>query len=228
MNAKKAQEIKSIASKVDALGQSIGVTHILDIGGGQGYLSSVLALEYNYHVVVVDADPKQILGGIKRFNNIKTLYHKRHRNPTGSVNFCQRKIEINQDYDQIIFEMETEYGLSNCNWMIIGLHCCGDLSVSMIKGFCGRKRTDIKALFSIGCCYQLLSEKVDNDLIGFPMSKNPRISSLGICRKMVACQPPYRMSNVDYFEESIRRLFYRAVLQKILVDYNLPMNPLET
>ena len=220
MNKKKVHEIQAIASKINLLARDLNVSHILDIGGGQGYLSSVLALEFGFQIVAVDKEPKQIKGGSRRYNYIKTLYGKRGRVVTGSVHFKCQEIKILQDYDELITAIEQEFGLLGGNWLIIGLHCCGNLSVSMIRGFCKRKRLDIKALFNIGCCYQLLSEG-DNENNGFPMTTYSPMTKLGICRKMVACQPPYRMNDLEYFKESIRRLFYRSILQKILVDYKL-------
>ena len=222
MNPKKLHEIGALAIKIHELASLLNVTHILDIGGGQGYLSSVLGLEFGYQVIALDANAEQIRGGKRRIDYITELFRKHKLEINGFVGFKLHEIDIEEDYDKLIMSLEFEYGFNKCNWMVVGLHCCGDLSVSMIKGFCKRKNSRTKALFSVGCCYQLLSEsEYFEPNVGFPMSLKPKLLNLGICRKMLACQPPYKMLNLNYFKESIRKLFYRAVLQKILVDFEI-------
>nr|KAJ0187954.1 hypothetical protein LSAT_V11C900473320 [Lactuca sativa] len=63
--------------------------------------------------------------------------------------------------------------------LLTGLHACGDLSVTMLRTFLDCEQ--VKAVVSIGCCYNLLSEEEeetvddDDDLcgsgFGFPLSR---------------------------------------------------------
>lgn len=81
---------------------------------------------------------------------------------------------------------------SNENSMILaGLHACGDLSVMMLKAFV--ESVEVKAVVSIGCCYNLLSEDRFGNSgahLGFPMSCGVKgVSlSLGKCYRDLACQ----------------------------------------
>ncbi|KAF8408759.1 hypothetical protein HHK36_004827 [Tetracentron sinense] len=75
--------------------------------------------------------------------------------------------------------------------VLAGLHACGDLSVTMLRTFLERK--EVKAVVSIGCCYNLLSEEgFDNTSsnCGFPMSVGVKLAglSLGKSARDLACQ----------------------------------------
>ncbi|KAI5440570.1 hypothetical protein KIW84_010159 [Lathyrus oleraceus] len=75
--------------------------------------------------------------------------------------------------------------------VLAGLHACGDLSVIMLKTFLDCR--DVKAVVSIGCCYNLLSEESSRDgesRCGFPMSHAVRSTglSLGKSARDLACQ----------------------------------------
>lgn len=75
--------------------------------------------------------------------------------------------------------------------VLAGLHACGDLSVTMLKTFLECK--DVKAVVSIGCCYNLLSEgclDIAGSQCGFPVSCGVKSAgiSLGKNSRDLACQ----------------------------------------
>ncbi|KAG8386597.1 hypothetical protein BUALT_Bualt03G0164800 [Buddleja alternifolia] len=79
--------------------------------------------------------------------------------------------------------------------VLAGLHACGDLSVTMLRTF--MECDDVKAVISIGCCYNLLSEEgVEevNSQCGFPVSKGAKSASLllGKNARDLACQSAER------------------------------------
>lgn len=55
MAAKKLHEVQVMAELVADLTKFAGVNTIVDIGGGKGYLSSLLALAYNFNVLGIDS-----------------------------------------------------------------------------------------------------------------------------------------------------------------------------
>jgi hypothetical protein len=185
---------------------------ILDVGAGFAYLSSVLALEYGYNVVALDSNPEFIKGASSRYRNILELYGKRSRPIIGNLEFMCKTINFNQDYNELIAEIETLFGWTGERYMIIGLHTCGSLATSMINGFAAAQRSNSKlvTLYNIACCYQKLS----NDL---PMCKANQGFIIGPGTKMAACQAVWRM-DAQTLQESTKRLYYRSVLQKILVE----------
>ncbi|XP_059591662.1 uncharacterized protein LOC100262853 isoform X2 [Vitis vinifera] len=81
------------------------------------------------------------------------------------------------------------------SFVLAGLHACGDLSVTMLRTFLECK--EVKAVVSIGCCYNLLSEEVcesSSSQCGFPMSNVIKSAglSLGKSSRDLACQVLYR------------------------------------
>jgi hypothetical protein len=210
MNSKKVQETSQISRLIQQISIKNNVNYILDIGGGQGYLSSVLALQYGYHVIAIDSNVNQVDGGESRYKRILNLYKLHGREIKGSLRFITKY--INEGLDELMIHIEKLYSDSiDQKWLIVGLHTCGDLAVSMIKGFCNSKNENIKGLVNLGCCYQLLTD--------FPLSRNK--IQLDRNALMLACQPFQRLSNEKIISESVRRLYYRAVFEKILVDHSI-------
>lgn len=107
--------------------------------------------------------------------------------------------------------------------VLAGLHACGDLSVTMARTFLECK--EVKALISIGCCYNLLSEDCNDnklDCYGFPLSNG--VTSLGIHvgrnGRDLACQSAERWRSltpeaaIENFEVHAFRAAFQMVLQK--------------
>ncbi|XP_074362593.1 uncharacterized protein LOC141702892 isoform X1 [Apium graveolens] len=134
---------------------------------------------------------------------------------------------------QISFEVFS-HGLSDENvtspsdanassFILAGLHACGDLSVTMLRTFLECK--EVKAVISIGCCYNLLSEdKVQvGDEFGFPMSKGVRSSGLllGKSARDLACQSAERWGGLgkDAGLQNFELHAFRAAFQMVLVQY---------
>lgn len=55
MAAKKMHEVEVMAKLVADFSQYAGTEIIIDVGGGKGYLSSLLALAYNFNVLGIDS-----------------------------------------------------------------------------------------------------------------------------------------------------------------------------
>ncbi|CAM8929023.1 unnamed protein product [Rhodiola kirilowii] len=107
--------------------------------------------------------------------------------------------------------------------VLTGLHACGDLSVTMLKSF--SECEDIKAVVSLGCCYNLLSEEVSTNSdsqYGFPISNAVKCAGLrlGKCSRDLACQCADRWRNlgdksgIHNFELHVFRAAFQMVLDK--------------
>ena len=170
MSDKKKSEIQSLALAIHQQAQKMGIKHILDLGCGQGYLSSVLALDFGYYVVGWDSDAQQIQSAQKRLDHIRSLYLKSvHRNSSrvdvrqeegiGQISFEESEIQgkdIRILYEKLIKKHPP------AKWMLIGLHCCGDLSPNLIRAFC--QSDGFSAMVNLGCCYQKLSEPYSHSI----------------------------------------------------------------
>lgn len=130
--------------------------------------------------------------------------------------------------------------------MAVSIHSCGNLTHYGIRSLI--MNPDVKAVAVVGCCYNLATEKLGppptrstymrqtlqaknrrlvseeerRDPQGYPLSE--RVSTyagtgirLNITARMMACQAPLNWTEDDS-EAFFTRHFYRAVLQKILLD----------
>ncbi|KKZ67327.1 hypothetical protein EMCG_06976 [[Emmonsia] crescens] len=136
--------------------------------------------------------------------------------------------------------------------MVISLHSCGNLVHHGIRSLL--LNPSVTAIAMIGCCYNLMTErlgpvtyKLPNlrslhprlvatskayDPHGFPMSKQLETYpheggngiKLNITARMMAVQAPYNWGPEDS-ESFFTRHFFRALLQRILVDYGVAPAP---
>ncbi|WEW56167.1 hypothetical protein PRK78_001602 [Emydomyces testavorans] len=132
--------------------------------------------------------------------------------------------------------------------MVISLHSCGNLVHHGIRSLV--MNPSVVAIAMIGCCYNLMTERLGPmtykipilrslhprlektskayDPHGFPMSKYMEQYShdagngirLNITARMMAVQAPYNWS-AEESDAFFTRHFYRALLQRILVDYEV-------
>ncbi|XP_065916738.1 probable methyltransferase-like protein 25 isoform X2 [Dysidea avara] len=125
--------------------------------------------------------------------------------------------------DILLTEVEQLSGglfMSAKDSMVIGLHTCGDLCSNLLRLFCSSDR--IRGMCCVGCCYHHITEAGDTatfDTVGFPLSSylQKHCCKLGRNARMLACQSLERQStNIKQFEESMKSIFYRTVLQVIL------------
>ncbi|KAJ5506924.1 hypothetical protein N7453_005881 [Penicillium expansum] len=142
---------------------------------------------------------------------------------------------------------------SDPSLMVVSLHSCGNLVHHGLRSLL--LNPSVVAVAMIGCCYNLLTERLgptthdlpilqslhprlketgtSYDPHGFPMSKyyenyrSPGATSgmkLNITARALAVQAPYNWG-VNDSEVSFTRHFFRALLQRILVDRNILPRP---
>ncbi|EFE34328.1 uncharacterized protein ARB_06728 [Trichophyton benhamiae CBS 112371] len=132
--------------------------------------------------------------------------------------------------------------------MVVSLHSCGNLVHHGIKSLI--LNPSVVAVAMIGCCYNLMTERLAPatyklpslrlpnsrleqtsnacDPHGFPMSRrfeqysheNGNGIRLNITARMMAVQAPYNWGKEDS-EAFFTRHFFRALLQRVLVDYGI-------
>lgn len=113
---------------------------------------------------------------------------------------------------------------STSSLVLAGLHACGDLSVNMLRTFL--ECEEVKAVISIGCCYNLLSEESSengNTHCGFPLSSgvNSTGFSLGRSARDLGCQSADRWSvlSKDAALDNFKLHAFRAAFQMVLYIY---------
>lgn len=72
MSPKKLHEVEMMSEIVSALSH-LSTTHIIDVGDGKGYLSSILALQYGLKVLGLDSSKVNTHGAAKRTLKLQVL-----------------------------------------------------------------------------------------------------------------------------------------------------------
>ncbi|CAH2037323.1 unnamed protein product [Thlaspi arvense] len=249
MNLKKKHEVEVLSSVVSSVVNSVGASTVVDVGSGQGYLSQVLSFQYKHSVVAIDSSSHHGKVTDARAARIRKHFAAQTRK-SGSGNKCPDvpvtitcrvlstemlktltdvSLENNKDLDlssSALNEYPRRSQLSpdanrSCSLVLAGLHACGDLSVTMLRTF--MECEEVKAVVSIGCCYNLLSEKSSESSCskcGFPMSAGLKSLdfSLGKNARDLACQSADRWSSLG--EEAGLQNFelhsFRAAFQMVL------------
>ncbi|OWM88532.1 hypothetical protein CDL15_Pgr002299 [Punica granatum] len=240
MSMKKKHEVEVLSAIVSFIAKRVGAHTIIDVGAGQ-YQHSVVAIDASsHHGRVTDA----------RAERIKKHYAAQMRR-SGSANMslnipktitCEvssidmlkglSMIPIHKDANEKLVRHEIDgrkpdsvSDASNDALLVLaGLHSCGDLSVTMLRTFI--ELDDVKAVVSIGCCYNLLSEvgsEDDSCQRGFPVSSGIKSAgiSLGKCSRDLACQSAERWRSLK--EDSGLHNFelhaFRAAFQMVLLSH---------
>ncbi|WRX28229.1 Methyltransferase domain - like 4 [Theobroma cacao] len=244
MNLKKKHEVEVLSAIVSSIASTMTADAVIDVGAGQGYLAQVLAFEYHHSVVAIDACSHHGKVTDARAKRIKKHYTAQMwKNGSGN-----KKLNVPQTITCRIMSLETlkalttllphkgdveqieqdleKFGLTGnkSSLVLAGLHACGDLSVTMLKTLL--ECEEVRAVISIGCCYNLLSEEgFENAGIqyGFPMSCGVKTVSfsLGKSSRDLACQSAERWKGLgkDAGLHNFELHAFRAAFQMVLHKY---------
>ncbi|XP_013583637.1 PREDICTED: methyltransferase-like protein 25 isoform X2 [Brassica oleracea var. oleracea] len=248
MNLKKKHEVEVLSSVVSSVVNSVGESTVIDVGSGQGYLAQVLSFQYKHSVVAIDSSSHHGNVTDARAARIRKHFASQMRK-SGSGNKCPDApttitcrvlstemlksltnvpLEENDlDLDAAALNEGPKSSQSSsdanrpCSRVLAGLHACGDLSVTMLRTF--MECEEVKAVVSIGCCYNLLSEKASESSCskcGFPMSAGLKSLgfSLGKNARDLACQSAERWSSLgeDAGLQNFELHSFRAAFQMVL------------
>lgn len=216
MCPKKTHEVEAMSDITAVISRFANVKHIVDIGDGKGYLSSVLALENKFRVLGIDASPGNTLGAAKRVEKMKKHWKgvrgkmdnaDEEKLSTEGVVYKQHTqiVTMETDLTEIIQQNLSEE-TTNCG--LVGLHTCGSLSSICLRHFV--KNDIFKFIANVGCCYHLI------DLVDFPMSNYVNTCKFSLSRnaKMLSLQPISRI--VDGKSVQSDPLMYRAGFEHML------------
>ncbi|XP_039006213.1 protein RRNAD1 isoform X1 [Hibiscus syriacus] len=212
----------------------------------KGYLAQVLAFEYQHSVVAIDAcshhgkvtnaraerikkhymaQMRKLGSGKKRLNVPQTITCNIMSLETlkSLTTLSQHEADVEQPKS---IEQDLELGSAGngSSLVLAGLHACGDLSVTMLKTLL--ECEEVRAVISIGCCYNLLSEEgFENAHIqyGYPMSCGVRSASLSLGKSSrdLACQSAERWKSLgkDAGLLNFELHAFRAAFQMVLHKY---------
>ncbi|KAI5072705.1 hypothetical protein GOP47_0012811 [Adiantum capillus-veneris] len=111
------------------------------------------------------------------------------------------------------------------SYILAGLHACGDLSATMLKTYVMCE--EVRAVVTVGCCYNLLSEncggvQLSGQCYGFPLSEGVKNLGITLGRRAcdLACQSAERWKDVGIesalynFEQHALRAGFQLVLHR--------------
>lgn len=198
---------------IKEVAQERGISNILDLGSGQGYLARVLAYEHGLNVLAVDKSEVQIRGAEKFDSRTSRGRTGQMIPPDAEPNLKHLTQTITPDNISDVLTGHEQDAHPNGRWLITGLHACGDLSTLILRLFV-QDTSKVKALVNVGCCYHCLTE--DDEPSGFPMSDFVKAQRyrMGTTNRVLACHSPSR-----WYQEKADTLkafelhFYRALMQ---------------
>ncbi|KAF7283958.1 hypothetical protein GWI33_022781 [Rhynchophorus ferrugineus] len=226
MKPKKSHEVEMLSWIASAIREISKTTHVIDIGDGKGYLSSMLALHYKIPVLGVDASYINTNGAVDRAKKLSKVWngvvtHNKTRDTTINLykqitKYVDEKVDFQQLISNIFLEEANGIGL-------VGLHTCGNLASSCLRIF--NNNDSIKTICNVGCCYHHLTDEFEPQTnknnynlsqIGFPLSQYLKKSKvvLGRGARMVAAQSVER---ILHNKESVgKSIFFRSLFEVII------------
>ncbi|MFA6237508.1 MAG: methyltransferase [Bacteriovorax sp.] len=197
---KKRHEIQKIVPVLKTLQDKIKFEYVIDIGGGVGHLSRVLA---HYHAIASISLDQNI-----EFQKIGSERLKKYRRIEGmsEVQFINMTFGENTDHEILknIFKPSA---------VSLGLHTCGTLANTLIQNSIDFKTA---GLLSFGCCYHRMNPDKD-----FPLSKFYKENAffkLNLFALSLATRSHAPMNFEDY-QTKERVKYYRYALHLFLMKH---------
>ncbi|KAF3932990.1 hypothetical protein ABW20_dc0104290 [Dactylellina cionopaga] len=234
----------SLASDTSKAGDSI--THLVDFGSGQSYLSRILASPpHSLDIVAVESKTNNIeagkaldarvgLGPISQGKSLKESMSNEDKK--GSIKYVQHMIndesmkKVLNALDESSDGQTSEQKTQDLGLMIISLHSCGNLIHHALNSLLANDEVKAVAVVDrFGPTYKPPYQKYAPTPLAptpssclnhhFPLSTRltSLSASLNITTRMMACQAPRNWTPTTS-ADFFKRHFYRALLQRIFFD----------
>lgn len=220
VSPKKSHEVRILSGLCASLNSLARSSHLIDIGDGKGYLSSVLALQYKFSVLGIEASQKKTKGAIDRLEKLTKNWKEARGTNNGLYKQVTQYVNLDTDLTELVNET---FECHPSSLGLVGLHTCGDLGPNSLRLFTSNKC--IKTICNVSCCYHLLTEQdCSNQSWGFPLSRHleQKQFRLGRFARMLSCQS---IDRILYKKETPSKiLLYRAILQVFLYRNQLDLS----
>ncbi|KAH7021512.1 methyltransferase domain-containing protein [Microdochium trichocladiopsis] len=226
MKTKKIAEVSTAAAYIHHVCETKNITHIIDMGSGQGYLCVSLAYLFPHlRILAIDGSETQLAASRAAAASLgvpeQRIQHLR-RFIEGGGGRSSSSSSSASAASSLTEEMAAWAAGEKC--MLVGLHACGNLSEHMLRFFV--EAPFITCLGTVGCCYNHIVPRSAACPDGFPISEKMRGQGvqLSATALMTGCQAPNNWERADLSGEKesssdySKRRLYRAVLEKILFD----------
>jgi hypothetical protein len=228
MDPKKVIEVSIMADCIHKLAKDHNISHIVDLGAGQGYLDQCLVYQYGHTVIGVDDSHVQTQGALKHKQIIQRANESKHC--AGKLYHINSRVETTDTFEDILRKVNDHITIPNPSYLLCGLHTCGDLASSMLRQFV---IGDAKVVVNVGCCYNHLTEVDFEERAnpvehpGFPMSQylKSRRVQLGYSTRMTATQATSRWAkDVSTSLSNFTKHAWRAMLQVAILTADPSMS----
>ncbi|KAF6807042.1 hypothetical protein CSOJ01_08465 [Colletotrichum sojae] len=215
MKTKKIAEVSTAIAYIRSVCEASNITHVVDMGSGQGYLSVALAYLFpDLRVLAIDGSESQIAASKACAASLGV--------PESKIQHLVRYIDGTPSLGD---EIASWAAGEKC--MLVGLHACGNLSEHMLRYF--TKIPFITRLGAVGCCYNHIIPRSVSCPDGFPISSRMRAKNVALSATalMTGCQAPNNWERADLTKEESaysRRRLYRALLEKVFYDEGIELD----
>ncbi|EAL43690.1 hypothetical protein conserved [Entamoeba histolytica] len=233
MKQKKKYEIKLLGNEIIETAKKQGISTVVDVGCGKGYLTEYVVLNSNLRVVGIEGNAEFTSKMEVRVNIIeqKKAKGKELSRAEGYTAFLTAQTTPE--------EFKSIAKLKDEKVMLTGLHPCGDLTPTLMRFF--KAIPQIKTVCMVGCCYHKLTENPKSlsrcfdqnqdeivkeaDKYGFPMSQyllqGEHKIKFHLSQSYVSsnCHPESKTRNEWFYEMKMQS--YRAALE-LFIHIHLP------
>lgn len=194
-------------------------TILVDLGCGLGYLSQMLNERYGYKVLGIESDGDRVV-------TAKLRQLKHFPCSVGQVHYVHHFVQSEVSIAFIRAELVRLFSSKpDVRFALIGLHSCGDLTVSALQLYLGMN--DVQSITIMPCCYHKMQFCVGGQRFeNIPLSAAMRDSGnwenvlgrpfLRLASQQTAAR--WRDQTAHAHDEHGRNMFRRAVVQTALLD----------
>ncbi|PAA91080.1 hypothetical protein BOX15_Mlig006422g2 [Macrostomum lignano] len=153
-----------------------------------------------------------------------------------AASFCASISAVVRDAQHLADIVAEKCGAKGGPFGLIGLHTCGQLACTLLQFY--DQSPNCGLLVNVGCCYNLLTEafctspceqlqrqqeaaqSIEPPAPGFPLSARlqARRFCIGRNARILASQSPERLADSEDQRQMHRSMFYRVLLQQLLLD----------
>uniref|UniRef100_A0A669CWS7 Methyltransferase like 25B n=1 Tax=Oreochromis niloticus TaxID=8128 RepID=A0A669CWS7_ORENI len=170
---KKQHEIRKLGTLVKQLCEQTDCNRVVDVGSGQGHLTRFLSFGLGLSVTAIEADPTLVTMASK-FDGQLVWALEKEKQKKVTQNFPRHIagwVNPKASWEAFIGQLKEDSLQGYPNFVLTGLHACGDLSATLLRHFV--KCPHVRGITSVACCYMKITTKENPTppgLFGYPMS----------------------------------------------------------
>lgn len=223
---KKRFEMLNMARAIGQVAERTSTQHVVDIGCGKGYLSTLLASAYKLSVLGIEQSPETAAAAKERNELVRKKLPKEDANFNVKVRAARIRLGNEMEADSVTLNSILDEEAVDST-ILVGLHICGDLLPDCLQLF--SSCSHLRAAVLCGCCYNMLTEASECDPTisqsRFPLSTFARAHNITFGRRLrnAACHSvcEWARDTPGLVERLTYTSCYRAVLGCFMQQHGL-------